>query len=84
MRDRRDQGEAHATVIDAISDSQLRDVLLLCLTCFGVDVVHRHVLAAVTQHALDDHRVGSRSRVNFGSACGAGDVLRSAICAGSQ
>src|SRR5271166_5229472 len=40
-------------------DSQLGDVLLLSLACLRVDVVHRHVLAAVAQHALDDRRIGA-------------------------
>src|SRR5208337_1562809 len=40
-------------------DSQLGDVLLLSLACLRVDVVHRHVLAAVAQHALDDRRISA-------------------------
>ena len=41
-----------------IADSQLSNVLLLRFARFCVNVVRRHVPAAVAQHPLNDHSVG--------------------------
>src|SRR5262245_7945705 len=44
-------------MLKTITDPQLSNVLLLRFARFCVNVMRRHVPAAVAQHPLNDHRV---------------------------